>query len=38
MTPYGIDWGWVQTCRLEATKYPSRSRDLRTVVVGGGVQ
>ena len=38
MTPTGIDWGWVQTRRLEITKHPSRSRDLRTVVVGGGVQ
>ena len=38
MTPYGIDWGWVQTRRLEATGNPSRSRRSRTVVVGGGVQ
>lgn len=38
MTPTGIDWGWVQTRRTMATKYPSRSRGLRKVVVGGGVQ
>lgn len=38
VSPYGIDWGWVQTRRLEASKYPSRTRDLRTLVVGGGVQ
>ena len=37
-TPDGIDWGWVQTRRPDSNKYPSRSRDLRTVVVGGGVQ
>lgn len=38
MTPTGIDWEWVQTCRPNGTKYPSRTSRFSIRVVGGGVQ